>query len=473
MLVAFFSPLNPAPTGISDYSEELLPPLADCLAPYAEIELVVDASYGELTNRALKHFPQRSLNEFHARASRYDVILYHMGNSPAHAGIYETLLKFPGVVVMHDVVLHHLRAWLTLERGNRADYLAAMKREYGEAGERAAWGEIGGRALADRFEFPLNENVARAARALIVHSDYAARQLQPLAPKTPLAVIPMGIEIPNIMPRDSSRATLQLARDEFVIAMFGDAQPNKRVLPALEAFAKFRARFPDSRFVLVGRVSPLFDVRGATKTLGIADAVDLIGYAPRETYDAYIAAADLCLNLRYPTAGETSASLLRLFAAEKACIVTDTGAFSDLPDATCVKVRADEREEKNLCDAFEFFARDARRGMRLGKFARAFVEQGHTLEIAARAYADFLRAVIEERATSCSYIKAWTPPRGFEIDAAAISFQERVALDAPNVDAGETWGDELARACADLGIRDDARLRDVVSTLRELGLSSS
>ena len=77
MLLAYYSPLNPIPSGISDYSEELL----TYLAAYAEIELIVDGYTP--TNPALQVFPQRSLKEFYARASDYDVILYHMGNSPA------------------------------------------------------------------------------------------------------------------------------------------------------------------------------------------------------------------------------------------------------------------------------------------------------------------------------------------------------------------------------------------------------
>ncbi len=465
MRLACISPLNPAPTGISDYAEELLPHLAR----FADIELVVVGALP--TNPALNIFPRLTLDEFSSRASEYDVVLYHMGNSPAHALIYETLLKVPGVVVMHDVVLHHLRAWLTLERGKRAEYLDAMKSEYGAAGEQAAWGEINGRALADRFEFPLNENVVRAARALIVHSAYAAKQISRVAPTTPLAVIPMGIALPQVIARDAARASLKLLREEFLIAMFGDVQPYKRVLPALSAFANFHAQFPASRLVLIGRAAPLFDVRGAANALGIANAVHFVGYASREEYPLYIAAADVCLNLRYPTAGETSASLLRLFAAERACVVSDTGAFSELPDEVCIKLRADAEEEKNLREVFEFFARNARRGMLLGKFARAFVEQGHTLEIAARAYADFLQSVIEQRAVSRSYLRAWQRPTNvtFEetIHRAAQADTERAARTLmPRAD----WQDELARACADLGIRDNARLRPVAQALTELGL---
>ena len=47
-------------------------------------------------------------------ASQYDAVVYQMGNSPAHAYIYEALLKYPGVVVMHEFILHHLRIWMAL-----------------------------------------------------------------------------------------------------------------------------------------------------------------------------------------------------------------------------------------------------------------------------------------------------------------------------------------------------------------------
>lgn len=471
MLLAYFSPLNPAPSGISDYSEELLPHLAR----YAEIELIVDGHAP--AHPTLAHFPRRTLSEFRARAANYDAILYHMGNSPAHAAIYETLLRYPGVVVLHDVVLHHLRAWLTLERGNRAEYLTAMREAYGAAGERAARGEIAGRALADRFEFPLNEKVVRAARALIVHSEYAAMQVQPLAPDTPVAVIPMGIALPKIMAREPARAALHLSPGEFLIAMFGDVQPNKRVLPALSAFAEFHAQFPNSRLHLIGRPSPLFDVRSAAEMLGIADAVTLPGYVRREDYDLYIAAADLCLNLRYPTAGESSASLLRLFAAEKAVIVTDTGAFSDLPEAVCVKLRADAFEVKNLREAFRFFAESPRRGVVMGKLARAFVEQGHTLERAASAYADFLNEVAAKRAARRSYLGEWSPPTilskvgdltDMRVVTNADSKTPKPARSIP--ESATDWRQEVAEACAFLDIRDDAPLREVARAIVEMGL---
>ena len=398
MRLAFFSPLNPVPSGISDYSEELLPLLAHAF----EIELIVD-NYRP-TSPSLSRFHTRTCDEFKRSASEFDLVLYHMGNSPAHANIYNTLREIPGVVVMHDVVLHHLRAWQTLDRGDAAGYIQAMREDYGPAGAELAHLEALGLASLDRFEFPLNGNVVRAARALVVHSEYAARQIQSLAPDTPIAVIPMGIVPMPEIPSAEARARLNLPASAFIVAAFGEVHPFKRVTIALQAFAEFHAQFPNSLFLMIGRESPNYDVEAIIGTLGLSGAVRRIGFAPGGDYANYIAAADVCLNLRYPTAGETSASLLRLFAAGKAVIVTRTDAYAELPDDVCAKIEADEYELQVLRGHLEFLAQRADVRTALGANARAFALSGHSLEQAAAAYADFLRAVGEGRAVSKSYL---------------------------------------------------------------------
>ena len=69
-----------------------------------------------------------------------DVALYHVGNdAEAHGWIVEALRRRPGVVVLHDFVLHHLVVGLTFSRGDAAGYLAAMEREGGLVGRLLAY----------------------------------------------------------------------------------------------------------------------------------------------------------------------------------------------------------------------------------------------------------------------------------------------------------------------------------------------
>lgn len=490
MHLAYFSPLNPVRSGISDYSEELLPLLARAF----EIELIVDRF--KPSNPGLSQFRTRALDEFKRSAQDFDLTLYHMGNSPAHASIFKTLREIPGVVVMHDVVLHHLRAWLTLDRGDAAGYIQAMREDYGDAGAELARQEALGLASLDRFEFPLNGAVVRAARALVVHSEYAARQIQPLAPDTPVAAIPMGIApVPDISTSEA-RARLHLPVDAFIVAAFGEIHPYKRVTVALEAFAEFHARFPDSLFLLVGQESPNYQVEAVIGSVNLNRAVRRIGFAPSADYLNYIAAADVCLNLRYPTAGETSASMLRLFAAGKAVVVTRTGAYAELPDGVCAKIDPDEYEPDLLRAHLEFLAQrpDVRAG--LGANARRFAAQCHTPERAAGAYVDFLRAVHDGHAGSKSYLigEKRSEESGGQGETRTAREEERETgqATAGKPDAADVTPflqppmparqvthaspvalrDSAARAHAELGLEaDDPGLVAIARAIAELGLS--
>ena len=79
-----------------------------------------------------------SLAEPGKRAPAADVALYHVGNDPdAHGWIVDALRKRPGVVVLHEFVLHHLIAGITIGRGDGRGYLDAMERERGVAGAAA------------------------------------------------------------------------------------------------------------------------------------------------------------------------------------------------------------------------------------------------------------------------------------------------------------------------------------------------
>src|SRR5690348_13330337 len=103
--IAYASPVNPAPSGISDYSEELLP----YLGQYADVTLYLDDALrpgNEALARAMAVRPLSRL-ETDQRRQPFDAILYHMGNSPVHAAIWRAMQRVPGVVVLHEIVLHH------------------------------------------------------------------------------------------------------------------------------------------------------------------------------------------------------------------------------------------------------------------------------------------------------------------------------------------------------------------------------
>jgi glycosyltransferase involved in cell wall biosynthesis len=360
--VAYYSPLPPERSGIADYSALLLPALE------RRLDLIV-ARKGK-------------------RAPAADVALYHVGNDPDHhAWIVDALAERPGIVVLHEFVLHHLVAGMTIGRGDGRAYLAAMEREGGVEGRLLGLGVLDN-LLPLLWEtrpedFPLAGTILDRATALIVHSRYVERLAREDGYDRPVFHVPHPAwTVPALEPVALEGSPL--------VGCFGYLNVNKRVPQLLEAFASLLRRCPEARLLLVGAAAERFDLERRLERLGLAGR----GVVHREDYVdeprlwSLMAACDVCVNLRSPTMGETSGSAIRVLSLGKPLVVSDVGWFAELPDDVALKIPVDEYETRTLEAALELLA--ASRGARaaLGAAARAYVDREHSLERAADRYAE-------------------------------------------------------------------------------------
>lgn len=387
--IAYCSPVNPAPSGISDYSEELLP----YLGQYAELTLFVEDGLrpsNRLLTQQLEVMPLRRLQR-ELRRRPYDALVYHMGNSPAHAGIWRYAQRIPGVVVLHDFVLHHFMLWYAanVQRDIQL-YVRAMVERYGEPGGHIAQLMIRSRFSDAAFDFPCCEPVLAKAHGLIAHSHYVAERVTGLAATLPCAVVPMGVPLPPLIERHAARARLGLPQDAAILASFGHINAWKRIEPTLRAVATLRAEGREVYYLLVGSVSPNYDLKGLIERSRLNEAVRITGYAPREQFEDYVAAADICVNLRYPTGGETSASLLRLLGAGRPTLVSAVGSFAELPPGVAAQVDPGPAEGDQILAYCRLLLDRPEVAQELGLRARSFVASKHTLDQAAQGYVRLL-----------------------------------------------------------------------------------
>jgi glycosyltransferase involved in cell wall biosynthesis len=168
-----------------------------------------------------------------------------------------------------------------------------------------------------------------------------------------------------------------------LIGCFGFLNMNKRIPQLLEAFAAFRRDRPGARLLLVGAAGERFDVGRRLERLGLAEGVDRLDYVPEERMWSLMAACDVLVNLRYPTMGETSGSVIRALSLGKPLVVSDVGWFAELPDEAVLKVPVDEHEVDVIRAALGV-ATD--HGEALGAAARAYIEREHDLGRVADAY---------------------------------------------------------------------------------------
>ena len=319
--------------------------------------------------------------------------LYHIGNSANyHAVIVDTLRLHPGIVVLHDLVLFHLFAGMTLENKKAADFLDLMQSTYGLEGLSAAQGYISGEPFD--FAYPLVEPVLDDALGVITHNRFVLNQVRMLRPSLPATQVNMHYTPSKIDGRDREAVRKELGLDgRLVVASYGWITPNKRVDVALRAFARLRKEYPEAIYVLVGQLAPEYDLMGLVSSLGLVGSVIFTGRKTLSEFIQYMYVTDIALNLRYPTAGETSASLIRLLGMGVPTLVSNVGGFGEFPDACCAKVDVDDFEEETILAILRRLAEDAELCRQMGENARRYITQEHDPARTAEDYMRFIRTV--------------------------------------------------------------------------------
>lgn len=406
MRVAWVSPLPPASSGIADYSAILLRRLAEHL----DLELFYDGGVSPDETLAGR-WPCRPVRELPALAAGFDLVVYQIGNSaPHHAASLEVALEVPGVVVLHEYMLHHLIRGVTLARGDAAGYLEEMRYAAGSSGEMAAKRLLDTHYPVDTWSFPLFERLVDRSRAVLVHNEFARQRILSSRPLARVGKLPMPIEVDELRPatleeRRQLKVQMGLDPESFVLASFGFVTPHKRLEVALPAFAKLRERHPSARFAIVGECSPHYDFAAALARFG-DDGVEVVGRATEAEFDDWMRLADAGINLRHPTGGETSASFIRLLSFGRPAIVNQVGAFAEVPEGACLQLPLDGFEEATLLAYLTALVERPGLADQIGRQARAYAVAEHRAESAAAACLDLLR----EAASAPAPLDVAVPP---------------------------------------------------------------
>jgi glycosyltransferase involved in cell wall biosynthesis len=327
--------MPPARTGIAHYSSMLLPALRE------RVEIVDRGSE--------------------------DVAVYQMGNNPHHEEIYNEAMTSPGVVVLHDVVLHHLIVEMTLARGDADGYARSLRANHGAAGEAWARGRAAGlHSEMGNFLFPASIELANRSRVVIVHNQWARDLLMSFDVRTPIHVVPH----PHVGQEGRLSSTGRRRA-----GVFGFLTTAKRGEVIVEA-----AKRAGIELLIVGEAAPNID----------ASKFNTTGYVSDEEFDAYYAQVDRIVNLRYPSAGETSGTLIRAFQMGKPVAVSNYAQFAELPDDCVVKIPLGEGEVDALAGFFERdFDVDA-----IARAQRKWLDENAALEKTVEGYVRAIAAAV-------------------------------------------------------------------------------
>jgi glycosyltransferase involved in cell wall biosynthesis len=329
--IAWFTPWPPQPSGVAGRSAEIVPLIAaaghgiDVFVDDAEVEVIRRSppdppSSGQLRVHTAHDFVWR------AGLGQYDVAVYQVGNSRTHEFIWPYLFRWPGLTVLHDTHLHHARGRALLSRKRAAEYRAEFV--WNHPGVRPDAAELAVRGFdgAYYYDWPMTRTVVASSRVVATHSRGSLAELQAAFPEQAYEYIALaeGCRVaPAETVREAVRGALAIPESAVVFGVFGALTAEKRIPQVLRAFAETSSRTPNAVLVLAGRRDASVDVDRLIDTLGIGGATRILEGLDDAQFDRTIAAVDVSLNLRWPTAREMSGPWVRALAAGRATVIVD------------------------------------------------------------------------------------------------------------------------------------------------------
>ena len=418
--LAHVCPLPPERTGIADYAVMLLPELMR----WYDVELVLDQP-SVLLPEELLGLPQHNPAWFARHAREFDQILYQFGNSPFHSFMLPLLEQHPGVVVMHDFFMSGLLSHQQLTGAKPGIWSEALLHSHGYHALLESQAADGIEAAKDSY--PCNLAILEGATRVIAHSRHAlgmAHHWYGAQAGENWNVAPLLRAVPRNPDRAAARTALGIAPDTILYCSYGFIAPTKLSMELVQAWIA-SSLHGDSQceLVLVGENHGGdygLRLQEAIKAAGAGKRIRISGWNDDKTYHQYLAAADVSVQLRSVSRGETSGAVMDSMSYGLPVIINGNGAMAELPDDVVRKV-PDAFQIADLSAALEALRADAGLRRELGARALQRILTVHSPRHCAREYTIAMdRAALEAPHSRPALLRALAALPGLPEDEASL-----------------------------------------------------
>lgn len=325
--IAIFSPLPPIESGISDYIVDVI----NNLKSDYEIDVFIDDGYKANHIEGVNIFNHKKYKKLH---KKYKTTIYEIGSSTYHIYMYQYLMKYKGIIELHDGNYENVFSYCYAKRLLPPKVLRDIY-----AKER-----IDNVLNSDDSESKSINFFIMNATSVIVHSDYLRRIV--LRQHLCKSITIPHYSIDNKLDKYECRKDLNLKQDDFIFLSTGFIHPNKRIDKIIRAFIKINKEYDNAKLILAGECfdnykKEIFDLIDQNN---LKDKVMITGFIKDiNSFDKYSKASDVILALRHPYNGESSGSISRALGLEKPIIVNRIGAFDEIDNDAIIKI---DRVEK-------------------------------------------------------------------------------------------------------------------------------
>jgi glycosyltransferase involved in cell wall biosynthesis len=303
--LAVLTPMPPAASGVADFSARTMA----ALTHFADVH-ILSPSQGAAQIAS----PFRSISPISERrilTGKFDKTISVLGNSHHHLEIFNFLMQYGGAAIAHDARM--INFYVVLLGMDRAVRVASK-----ELGRGVSQSEIEHwvQNQQDLTALFLSE-IADAADPLIVHSPPTAERIRTLYGVEPVS-LPFAVynKLPaeELSPanRERVRTKLGFISSDILICTFGWVTADKGWSALLWAITVLRDWGLRCKLVFCGSVSPdvTSPLQNMIKELDLTEQVRILeGFVTKETYDAYLIAADAGIQLRAYSLGGLSGAL--------------------------------------------------------------------------------------------------------------------------------------------------------------------
>jgi glycosyltransferase involved in cell wall biosynthesis len=305
--------------------------------------------------------------------------------------MFPLLERYPGTVVLQDFFLSGILQYLEAIFANAMVFRRQLYYAHGYSALQL-WKKEGAKKAV--WHYPCNKKILEQAKGVIVHSRHAidlAKAWYGQAFEHDLVQVPLPRRMPTESNRVAARKRLAIPENAFLVCTFGilgKIKLNDRLLEAWLPSALARDERCFLFFVGDGQGSSY--EKSLRQTIGrsaYSDRIRITGYVEAEKFNDYLAAADVGVQLRSLSRGETSISVLDCMSHGLPTIVNVHGSFAELPDGVVCKL-PDKFTDAELVKALEQLFSDKEYRDTLGLRGKDYVCKLHSPVLAARQYAE-------------------------------------------------------------------------------------
>lgn len=387
--LALFTPLPPKFSGIADYCLQLIP----YLAKEFQIDVILDDYPWDFPK------PTELYNTLHHlsfplifNSAPYWCIIYQIGNNVLSNYMYPYMANYPGILDLHDSNLHLARATHFLSLQDSEGYQAEMRYSHGKGADSIAI-IIGKGFESDLLlrQFPMIKIPIAASRGVIVHSQFVADEVKAVDPKKEVQLIPLPFKHPAPEfydhPVENFKNEFHIPKDARpLIGSFGLVTHHKRLEVVFSALNKLKDDFPQILLLIVGPVMEGYKLDELIEKYDVGKHVRILGKVEYIKMFALMHTVDFAINLRYPTYGETSATLINILGCGTPAIISNLRQFAAFPSDFCFKVDVHFGEEEQLIAFIKLLAQNENLRKEAGKKAKNFILQNHNMDKIAELY---------------------------------------------------------------------------------------